>query len=73
MGATLIMIIALKIQRILRPYKLDSNNKLEFSEIITGTMTVFACIIFSHEEDNVFILDLAVFLIGIFISSLFLL
>ena len=48
---------------------MESNNKLEFNEIITGTFTIFASIIFD-EEDKVSTIDTLVFLAGIFDFSL---
>ena len=64
------MITSLRIQQILKPYHLDSNNKLEFNEIITGTFTIFSSIVFNDHEDKVSTIDTLVFLAGILYSSL---
>ena len=64
LGATIILLTALKLQYFLKPYKLDSNNNLEFNEIITGTFTVFTSIIFENEDNSVAIIDFLVFLAG---------
>ena len=66
LGATIILLTALKLQYFLKPYKLDSNNRLEFNEIITGTFTVFTSIIFENEDDSVAIIDFIVFVAGNF-------
>ena len=58
------MITTLRIQQILKPYKLDSNNKLEFNEIITGTFTIYASIVFNDDEDKVPTINFIVYLAG---------
>ena len=63
-GATITMITALQVQKYLKPYKLDSNNKLEMNEIISGTFTIFAIIIFNDDEESVPIINFIVFLAG---------
>ena len=60
------MVTALKLQQTLKPYKLDSNNKLEFNEIITGAFTIFASIIFKDDKSNVSTIDFLVFIAGIY-------
>ena len=40
-------------------------NKLEFHEIITGSFTIFASIIFDDDEDKVPTIDFLVFVAGI--------
>ena len=66
LGATIIMVTALKLQQILKPYQLNSNNKLEINEIITGAFTIFASIIFNDEENNVPNIDIIIFIAGIY-------
>ena len=46
------MIIILRIQEKLKPYNTDENNKLEKLEILTGTLTIFATLIFEDEENK---------------------
>ena len=58
------MITSLRVQQYLKPYKLESNNMLEFNEIITGTFTIFAIIIFNNEDTNITTIDLIVYLAG---------
>ena len=41
LSATLVMIINLRIQQKLEPYKADENNSLEYNEILTGSLTIF--------------------------------
>ena len=46
------MIIILRIQEKLKPYNIDEYNKLEKLEILTGTLTIFATLIFEDEENK---------------------
>ena len=52
LSATTIMLIILRVQHDLEPYKDDTNNKLEFYEIITGASTIYATLIFQDGEKN---------------------
>ena len=52
LSATTIMLIILRVQHDLEPYKDDTNNKLEFNKIITGAFTIYATLIFQNEEKN---------------------
>ena len=52
LSATTIMLIILRVQHDLEPYKDDTNNKLEFNEIITGAFAIYATLIFQNEEKN---------------------
>ena len=64
------MTVALRIQQYLKPYKLDSNNKLEINEVFSGAFTIFAIIIFDDQEENVPIVDFMVFLAGKYLKYL---
>ena len=64
LSATSIMIVILRVQNDLEPYKDDSHNKLEFNEIITGAFTIYATLIFQNDEKNNSQIDLMIFLIG---------
>ena len=46
------MIIILRIQQVLKPYNTTENNDLEKLEILTGTLTIFATLIFEDEENK---------------------
>ena len=46
------MILILRIQEKLKPYNTDENNKLENLEILTGTVTIYATLIFEDEENK---------------------
>ena len=46
------MIIILRIQQVLKPYNTNENNDLEKLEILTGTLTIFATLIFEDEENK---------------------
>ena len=46
------MIVILRIQEKLKPYNTDENNTLEKLEILTGTLTIFATLIFEDEENK---------------------
>ena len=61
-SATVIMIVILRVQQRLEPYKWNQNNKLEFNEIITGTFTIFATIIFQDTFNSQPTLDFLIFL-----------
>ena len=45
------------LQERLKSYKLDINNRLEISEITTGSMTIFTSMVFEDEENNVLVID----------------
>ena len=64
LSATLIMIVVLRVQQRLEPYKSSNNNKLEFNEIITGTFTIFATMIFQDKFTNQPTIDFLIFLTG---------
>ena len=42
----------LRIQQKLKPYNTDQYNSLENLEILTGTLTVYATLIFEDEENK---------------------
>ena len=46
------MVIMLRIQQKLKPYSTDQYNDLENLEILTGTLTVYATLIFEDEENK---------------------
>ena len=46
------MIIILRIQQVLKPYNTTENNDLEKLEILTGTLTIFATLIFEDEDEE---------------------
>ena len=46
------MIIIFRIQQKLKPYSTDQNNELESLEILTGTLTIYATLIFEDEENK---------------------
>ena len=61
LSATALMIGILRIQKKFEPYKTDSYNKLEFNEIVTGTLTIYATMIYQDEENNQPTIDFIVF------------
>ena len=63
LSATVIMVVMLRIQQRLEPYKADENNYLEYNEILTGTLTVFWAMIFQDRDNNQASINLVVFLI----------
>ena len=46
------MIMILRIQQRLKPYNTNEHNMLENLEILTGTLTIFATLIFEDEENK---------------------
>ena len=54
----------LRLQKRLEPYKSNKNNKLEYNEIITGTFTIYATVIFQDTFTNQPTIDLLVFVAG---------
>ena len=52
MSAIVVMIITLRIQQKLKPYNTDENNDLENLEVLTGTLTIYATLIFEDEENK---------------------
>ena len=46
------MIIILRIQQKFKPYSIHQNNELESLEILTGTLTIYATLIFEDEENK---------------------
>ena len=42
----------LRIQEKLKPYNTDQYNKLENLEILTGTLTIYATLIFEDEKNK---------------------
>ena len=64
LSATLIMIIILRVQQRLEPYKSSNNNKLEFNEILTGAFTIFSTMIFQDKIINEPTIDFLIFLTG---------
>ena len=63
-SAIILMIGVLRIQKKLEPYKTEANNKLEFNEIITGTFTIYATMIYQDEDNNQPMIDFIVFWLG---------
>ena len=71
LSATTIMLIILRVQHDLEPYKDNTNNKLEFNEIITGAFTIYATLISQNDDEKSNSqIDLLVFLVCKF-NSLF--
>ena len=64
LSATVVMIVMLRIQQKLEPYKADENNYLESNEIMTGTLTVFWAMIFEDRDNDQSTINFIVFLIG---------
>lgn len=52
MSAIIILIIVIRLQKYLEPYKLEHNNKIEIHGIIAGTLTLYCGLIFTQEENN---------------------
>ena len=46
------MIMMLRIQQRLKPYSTNEHNDLENLEILTGTVTIYATLIFEDEENK---------------------
>ena len=70
LSATALMIGVLRIQRKFEPYKTESNNRLEFNEIITGTFTIYATMIYQDRDKNQPTIDFVVFWISKYSSNL---
>ena len=70
LSATILMIGILRIQKRFNPYKTESNNRLEFNEIITGTFTIYATMIYQDEENNQPTIDFIVFWLGKYLINL---
>ncbi|CAI2370559.1 unnamed protein product [Moneuplotes crassus] len=47
-----VMIALLRIQNTLKPYKNTENNQIELLAIMSGSITIFSCIIFSQNEER---------------------
>ena len=62
--ATVIMVIMRDIQKRLKPYKLMINNRLELNEIMTGSATIFASMIFNDQESTVVVVERTLFILG---------
>ena len=60
--ASTIMIVFLRLQIKLAPYKLKLHNKLEFNEISTGTFTMFTILIFEFADKQIQIFNFLVLL-----------
>lgn len=58
--AAMILLVIMRLQQFLLPYKSKMNNYLEFHEIITGSFTIFSTIIF--EEKGAATINLIVFI-----------
>lgn len=69
--AVIILVILLRIQIRLQPYKLDYNNKLEIEAVITGTATLFAGVLFITENDEFAELVLVILMIVIMFNIKF--
>ena len=63
------MIGVLRIQRKFEPYKTETNNRLEFNEIVTGTFTIYATMIYQDEENNQPTIDFIVFWLGKYLAN----
>ena len=50
----LVLIIILRIQLKLKPYKVEENNNLEQNMITAGAMTLFCGVIFTNNSNNMF-------------------
>ena len=70
LSATILMIGILRIQKRFNPYKTESNNRLEFNEIITGTFTIYATMIYQDEENNQPTIDFIVFWLGKYLTNI---
>ena len=70
LSATILMIGILRIQKRFNPYKTESNNRLEFNEIITGTFTIYATMIYQDEENNQPTIDFIVFWLGKYLANI---
>lgn len=62
---SIILIVILRIQLKLKPYKADLNNHLELQEIITGAFTIFSTLIF--EESEAAVVNFIIFIISKYI------
>ena len=60
--ASTIMIVFLRLQIKLAPYKLKLHNKLEFNEISTGTFTMFTILIFEFADKQIQVFNFLVLL-----------
>lgn len=60
--ASTIMIVFLRLQIKLAPYKLKLHNKLEYNEISTGTFTMFTILIFEFADKQIQVFNFLVLL-----------
>ena len=68
-SAVLILIILIRVQMRLQPYKNELNNKLEIDAMVTGCATLFGGVLFVSDEDN-FAIVITFILIAIIILNI---
>ena len=70
-SAVLLLLLFVRIQMKLNPYKLDLNNKLEIDAIITGGVTLFCGIMFSSDDEDLAFVVVLLLIVLIFMNIKF--
>ncbi|CAI2369287.1 unnamed protein product [Moneuplotes crassus] len=52
LGAIISLVILIRVQERLKPYKKDSNNKIEVIAVFAGIMTLYCTVVFVTDEDR---------------------
>ena len=68
----ILLVVFYRIQVYLEPYKLPINNKIERSELVAGTFTMFAGTLFANEADSVDLINVIVFFTVLIVNLKFL-
>ena len=71
--AVILLVILIRVQIKLKPYKDELNNELEIESMITGTATLFWGVLFTSDDNKHAIIVLAVLVVLILINIKFLL
>lgn len=69
--AVLFMILLIRVQINLKPYKYEMNNKLEIEAIITGTATLFCGVLFVSDDNSLALVVLFILLVIIILNVRF--
>ena len=71
--AVILLVILIRVQIKLKPYKDELNNELEIESMITGTATLFWGVLFTSDDNRYAIIVLVVLIVLILINIKFLL
>ena len=66
--AVLFLVLVIRIQVNLQPYKYELNNKLEIEAMITGTATLFTGVLFTSDDTDLVLVILFVLVLIIIIN-----